>query len=58
MSNFRVSVHLLQHEWLRPWVVQKSKKISLVCRAITIKLDVIYSVTSEVETGDQLPNIF
>ncbi|WP_386689177.1 helix-turn-helix domain-containing protein [Lonepinella sp. MS14437] len=58
MVNIRLSVHSLEHIWLRERLLQQRKSLGLSQRALAERMGVVFSFIGKVETGDRRLDIF
>ena len=58
MRNLRLSIHSLEHTWLRELFTQQRNQLGLSQRALGQKMGVLASFIGKVETGDRRLYIF
>lgn len=58
MKNLRLSIHSLEHTWLRELFTQQRNQLGLSQRALGQKMGVLASFIGKVETGDRRLDIF
>lgn len=58
MGNLRLSIHSLEHSWLRELFTQQRNQLGLSQRALGQKMGVLASFIGKVETGDRRLDIF
>lgn len=58
MRNLRLSIHSLEHIWLRELFTQQRNQLGLSQRALGQKMGVLASFIGKVETGDRRLDIF
>lgn len=58
MRNLRLSIHSLEHSWLRELFTQQRNQLGLSQRALGQKMGVLASFIGKVETGDRRLDIF
>ena len=58
MRNLRLSIHSLEHTWLRELFTQQRNQLGLSQRALGQKMGVLASFIGKVETGDRRLDIF
>lgn len=58
MKNLRLSIHSLEHQWLRELFLKRRQELGLTQRTLGEKMGVLYSFIGKVETGDRRLDIF
>lgn len=53
MKKFRQSIYDAQHVYLREWLIDKRKSLSLSQRQLAERLGVIHSLVGKVEKGER-----
>lgn len=58
MKNLRLSIHSLEHTWLRELFLKRRQALGLSQRSLCEKMGVVSSFVGKVETGDRRLDIF
>ncbi|PJG83461.1 helix-turn-helix domain-containing protein [Caviibacterium pharyngocola] len=58
MGNIRLSIHSIEHSWLRDLFLKRRIELGLSQRALGEKMGVVHSFIGKVETGERRLDIF